>query len=59
MGKPDRKWKWCKESRRILGRRKLTPPTPAQITEAAGCDLPQLIKVLSHMANIDHNNGLI
>ena len=31
-------------------------PSPAQTTEVAGCD--PLKKVLSHVANIDKNNGL-
>ena len=32
--------------------------SPAQTKEEAGCDLPPLKKVLSHMTNIDQTNGL-
>ena len=31
---------WFFQNRRLLGRRKLIPRIPAQITEKAGCDLP-------------------
>ena len=44
---------------KILGRRKLIPPSPAQTSEEAGCGLPAEKKSLSHVAKIDQNNGLI
>ena len=39
-GKTREEVEMIQGNRRILERRNLIPPTPAQITEAAGCDLP-------------------